>query len=165
MVKKSRWQVVPTILTLALVACEGSIMGVADPEVEFEAVPSIAAAMHEQPPEDLVGSEDLVGGNDVVHRASVDGFNNFSVLDTNNPFNADGEVTAWEVFIREARGSVQLVVFRKIDGTDHDFSVVGTSASETPVVGLNQFTTTTAPIPVLAGDFGWSRELEGRIRY
>ena len=146
MVNKSRSQVVPTILTLALVACEGSIMGVADPEVDLEAVAPIAT-MDEQPPE-LSG---LVGRNDVKHRASVDGFNNFSVLDTNNPFNADGEVTAWEVFIREARGSVQLVIFRKIDGTDHDFSVVGTSASETPVVGLNQFTT--APIPVLAGDF------------
>ena len=57
MVNKSRSQVVPTILTLALVACEGSIMGVADPEVdvadpevEFEAVPSIAA-VHELPAE------------------------------------------------------------------------------------------------------------------
>ena len=38
MVNKSCSQVVPTILTLALVACEGSIMGVADPEVESEAV-------------------------------------------------------------------------------------------------------------------------------
>ena len=60
MVKKSCWQVVPTILTLTLVACEGSIMGVADPvvdvadpEVEFEAVQSIAA-MHE-PPADASG--------------------------------------------------------------------------------------------------------------
>ena len=50
MVKKSCSQVVPTILTLALVACEGSIMGVADPEVEFEAVSSVAVAMHEPPP-------------------------------------------------------------------------------------------------------------------
>ena len=147
MVNKSRSQVVPTILTLALVACEGSIMGVADPEVdvadpevEFEAVSSIAA-MHEPP-------ADLVGGNHVEHRGSVDGFNNFSVLDTNNPFNADAEVTAWEVFIREAGGSVRLVIFRK---TDTGFLIVGTSESETPAVGLNQFTT--EPIPVLAGDF------------
>jgi len=41
MVKRNRWQIVPTVLTLALVACEGSIMGVADPEVEFEAVASV----------------------------------------------------------------------------------------------------------------------------
>jgi hypothetical protein len=147
MVKKSCWQVVPTILTLALVACEGSIMGVADPEVdvadpevEFEAVSSIAAM--EQPP------EDLVGGNDVVERGSVDGWINFSVMDTNNPFNADGEVTAWEVFNLDAFESVQLVIFRK---TDTGFLIVGTSGSETPVAGLNQFTTD--PIPVLAGDF------------
>ena len=147
MVNKSRWQVVPTILTLALVACEGSIMGVADPEVEFEAVPSIAAAMHEQPP------EDLVGGNDVVHRAKKDGFNNFTVLDTNNPFNADGEVTGWEVFINDLFGnSVELAIFRKIEGTDHEFSEVGRSGVKTPVAGLNQFTIDPA-IPVLAGDF------------
>ena len=142
MVKKSCSQVVPTILTLALVACEGSIMGVADPEVEFEAVASVAAAMHEQPP------EDLVGGNDVVARGSVDGWINFSVLDNNNPFNADGDVTAWEVFNLDAFESVQLVIFRK---TDTGFLIVGTSESETPVAGLNQFTT--GPIPVLAGDF------------
>ena len=144
MVKRSCWQVVPAVLTLALIACEGSITGVADPEVDFEVETSIAA-VSEQPP------EDLVGGNDVKERTRVDGFNNFSVLDTNNPFNADGEVTTWEVFVREARGTVQLVIYRRIDGTDHDFSVVGTSPQETPVVGFNQFTT--APIQVLAGDF------------
>ena len=148
MVKKSCWQVIPTILTLALVACEGSIMGVADPvvdvadpEVEFEAVPSVAAM--EQPP------EDLVGGNDVVAREFKDGIQNFSVLDTNNPINADGEVTAWEVFIGEARGDVQLVIYRK---TDTGFMIVGTSDRKTtPPVGLHQFTT--EPIPVLVGDF------------
>ena len=119
-------------------------MGVADPEVEFEAVPSIAA-MHEPP-------ADLVGGNHVEHRATKDGFNNFTVLDTNNPFNADGEVTTWEVFINDLFGnSVELVIFRKIEGTDHEFSEVGRSGVKTPVAGLNQFTT--APIPVLAGDF------------
>ena len=149
MVKKSCWQVVPTILTLALVACEGSIMGVADPEVdvadpevEFEAVSSIAA-MHEPP-------ADLVGGNHVEHRPGVDqSFFNFSVMDTNNPFNADGEVAAWEVFISDLFGSsVQLVIFRK---TDSGFMIVGTSNREIPAVGLNQFAT--APIPVEAGDF------------
>ena len=142
MVKKSCWQVVPTVLTLALVACEGSIMGVADPEVEFEAVPSIAA-MHEQPPEGLVGGNDvvgLVGGNDVVTREFADGIENFSVLDTNNPFNAAGEVTTWEVWVRETR-QVQLVIYRK---TGDVFEVVGTSRTETPVLGFNQFTT--API-------------------
>ena len=148
MVKKNRWQVVPTVLTLALVACEGSIMGVADPvvdvadpEVEFEAVTSVAA-MHEPP-------ADLVGGNHVEEREFKDGIQNFSVLDTNNPFNADGEVTAWEVFIGEARGDVQLVIYRK---TDTGFLLVGTSDRKTtPPVGLHQFTTD--PIPVLEGDF------------
>ena len=147
MVKKSCWQVVPTILTLALVACEGSIMGVADPvvdvadpEVELEAVSSIAA-MHEAP-------ADLVGGNHVEERGIVDGWINFSVLDTNNPFNTDGWVTAWEVFNFDDFESVQLVIFRK---TDTWFLIVGTSKSETPVAGLTQFTTDS--IPVLAGDF------------
>ena len=131
MVKKSRSQVVPTILTLALVACEGSIMGVADPEVEFEAVASVAA-VHENPP------EDLVGGNDVEPRSTVDGFRNFSVLDTNNPFDTAGLVTTWEVWTRDIIDivSVQLVIYRKTDGTDHEFSVVGMSAEETAVVGF-----------------------------
>ena len=149
MVNKSRSQVVPTILTLALVACEGSIMGVADPEVEFEAVPSIAA-MLEQPPESLVGGNDvvgLVGGNDVVDREFHDqSIENFSVLDTNNPFNAAGEVTTWEVWVSETR-QVRLVIYRK---TGNVFEVVGTSGTETPVLGFNQFTTS---IQVLAGDF------------
>ena len=74
------------------------------------------------------------------------------MLDTNNPFNADGEVTAWEVFINDLFGnSVELAIFRNIEGTDHEFSEVGRSGVKTPVAGLNQFTT--APIPVLAGDF------------
>ena len=145
MIKRNRWQAVPTVLTLALVACEGSIMGVADPEVEFLAVASVAA-MHELP-------ADLVGGNHVEDRATKDGFNNFTVLDTNNPFNADGEVTAWEVFINDLFGnSVELVVFRKIEGTDHEFTEVGRSGVKPPVAGLNQFTIDPA-ISVLAGDF------------
>ena len=143
MVKRNRWQVVPTVLTLALIACEGSIMGVADPEVEFEAVPSIAA-MHEPP-------ADLVGGNHVENREFDDGIENFSVLDTNKPFNADGKVTAWEVFIGEARGDVQLVIYRKTD-TGTGFIIVGTSDRKTaPPAGLHQFTT--KPIEVLKGDF------------
>ena len=96
---------------------------------------------------DVVG---LVGGNDVVAREFKDQgtFRDFSVVDTNNPFNADGEVTAWEVFIDEERGDVRLVIYRK---TGDVFEVVGTSGTKTPVLGKNQFTT--APIQVLAGDF------------
>ena len=43
MAKKSVWQVVPALLTLALVACEESITGVVDRIVESEAVTSVAA--------------------------------------------------------------------------------------------------------------------------
>ena len=138
MVNKSCSQVVPTILTLALVACEGSIMGVADPEVEFEAVTSIAAK-NQHSPEGLVGGNDvvgLVGGNDVVAREFHDGIENFSVLDTNNPFNAAGEVTTWEVWVSETR-QVRLVIYRK---TGDVFEIVGTSETETPVLDYNQFT-------------------------
>ena len=43
MAQKRRWQVVPAVLTLALVACEGSITGVRDPVPVFESAPEAAS--------------------------------------------------------------------------------------------------------------------------
>ena len=42
MTKKNRWQVVPALLTLALVACEDSITGI--PEPVFEVAPVVELA-------------------------------------------------------------------------------------------------------------------------
>ncbi len=41
MIKRNCWQVVPAVLTLALVACEQSITSVAAPVVEFQAAPPL----------------------------------------------------------------------------------------------------------------------------
>ena len=51
MTKKSRWQVVPAVLTLALVACKGSITDVRDPAPVFESAPEAA------PPQGAIGFE------------------------------------------------------------------------------------------------------------
>ena len=54
MAKKNVWQVVPAVLTLALVACEESLTGVVDPMVESEAVTSVAAAHQPAAPSDFI---------------------------------------------------------------------------------------------------------------
>ena len=77
MTKKNRWQVVPVILTIALVACEEPITGIPEPVVEaaveaappVEAVTSVASSMHTT----LIsrwsgddGFKDSAGDNDIV---------------------------------------------------------------------------------------------------
>ena len=90
----------------------------------------------------------LLGGNEVKPRPHVDTWWNFYLMDTNNPFNANGEVTTWEVYAGSTE-AVQLVIYR---ATESGFSVVGRSAEKTPTVGTNVFGLAT-PIEVQAGDF------------
>ena len=54
MTKIRRWTVVPTVLTLALVACEDSITGIVDPMVEVEAVTAMAASHEAGDPNHLL---------------------------------------------------------------------------------------------------------------
>ncbi len=98
----------------------------------------------------LALAQSLMGGNPVIFRPFADGFNNFSLVDTNNPINAGGQVTAFEVYAATTQ-PVTLVIYRQT-GAGPVFSVVGTSGQKTPVVGFNQFTLAT-PIQVQAGDF------------
>ncbi|MGL4375855.1 MAG: hypothetical protein ACRCT1_05415, partial [Microcoleaceae cyanobacterium] len=73
---------------------------------------------------------------------------NFYIVDTNNPFNNNGEVNTWEIWA-EKTTPVQLIIYRKDAGS---WSVVGKSDVKTPVVGLNQFSLS-APITVKKGDY------------
>ena len=77
MTKKNRWQVVPAILTIALVACEEPITGIPDPVVEaaveaappVEAVTSEASSMHTTLISRWSGDDgfnDSAGDNDIV---------------------------------------------------------------------------------------------------
>jgi hypothetical protein len=90
----------------------------------------------------------VVGGNVIVDRQLVDVYQNFYLLDTNHPFEADGQLTHWEIFAENAN-PVQLVIYRQLEG---EFSVVGRSAVETPRVGYNLFDLD-HQIKVKAGDF------------
>jgi hypothetical protein len=97
----------------------------------------------------IAQAQSLVGGNSVVGRQFSDSFDNFYLVDTNNPINANGHVTAFEVFVATLQ-PVTLVIYRKTGGV---FSVVGTSGQKSPpIVGFNQFQLST-PIAVQAGDF------------
>ncbi|RMG76803.1 MAG: hypothetical protein D6711_03080, partial [Chloroflexi bacterium] len=99
---------------------------------------------------EIVQAQGLVGGNDVIDRPVVDTYDNFSMIDTHNPINMDGQVTAFEVFVGTTE-PVTLVIYRQT-GPGPDFSIVGTSEQKTPTsVGFNQFQLTT-PIQVQAGD-------------
>ncbi len=95
----------------------------------------------------------VLGGNDVVNRAQIDGFTNFTILDRNHPISTNGTVTAWEIYARDDLGmpfdSLQLVIFRV---TPAEFSIVGTSELRTPTqTGVNIFVLA-SPIEVQAGD-------------
>ena len=92
----------------------------------------------------------IVGGNVIVNRGSADTFSNFYIMDTNNPFNAKGKLTSWEIYAQNTK-PVQLVIYRQQGGV---FSVVGKSNVEIPVVGYNKFLLgNTEKIKVAAGDF------------
>jgi len=86
MLKKNRWQVVPALLTLALVACEDSITGI--PEPVFEVAPVVelappplallAPALCVRPGVELVSwwtgdgnYDDFLGANPIVSSAGV----------------------------------------------------------------------------------------------
>src|SRR5262245_60111983 len=78
----------------------------------------------------------LMGGNPVIPRPLVDTFTDFTVLDRNNPINATGTVTSWDIFAANT-GQVELVIFRSTGV--NTYAIVGTSALETPTLGLNTF--------------------------
>jgi hypothetical protein len=95
------------------------------------------------------GDLSIVGGNVIVDRQLADSFQNFHTVDTNHPFNANGRLTHWEIFAKNAN-PVQLVIYRQEGGV---FSVVGRSRVETPQVGYNLFELGHVRIRVQAGDF------------
>jgi|GEM_PF-1916036 len=93
-------------------------------------------------------TEAIIGGNEVKSRGVSDIATNFYIVDTNNPFNSNGEVNTWEIWADKTT-PVQLIIYRKDAGS---WSVVGKSDVKTPVVGLNQFSLST-PITVKKGDY------------
>jgi hypothetical protein len=57
-----------------------------------------------------------IGGNPIFQRQGVDSTGgDFFLVDTNNPFTADGDLTNWEIFAG-ATNPVQLVIYRNIGG-------------------------------------------------
>jgi hypothetical protein len=108
------------------------------------------------------GDASIVGGNVIVDRQLADTFQNFHTMDTNHPFNADGNLTHWEIFA-ENTNPVQLVIYRQEGGV---FYVVGRSKTETPHVGYNLFELGDAKIKVQAGDFvGMYHPSMGSVSY
>ncbi len=90
----------------------------------------------------------LEAGNEVIDRHLTDTFEDFHILDRNNPFQISGLVTQWEVYVMDS-SQLALVLYRDIgDG----FDVVGRSELQSTVEGFNRFTLTN-PISVNAGDF------------
>jgi hypothetical protein len=74
----------------------------------------------------------------------------FFVVDTNQPFTADGALTNWEIFA-ETTNPIQLVIYRNTGGSIVE---VGRSPLVTPTLGYNLFSLAPQPmISVLAGDF------------
>ena len=97
------------------------------------------------------GFQALVAGNPAIPRPSTDSWDNFSLVDMNNPFPADGEVKVWEVYVNTTE-PVQLVIYR-VTADPSQFSIVGTSERVIPAsAGFNQFFLA-EPISVQAGDF------------
>jgi hypothetical protein len=94
-------------------------------------------------------SAGFMGGNPVIPRGIVDNFTDFTVLDRNNPINATGTVTSWDVYAANT-GAVELVIFRSTGV--NTYAVVGTDGPVTPAVGFNTFAVGGGGIPVLAGD-------------
>jgi hypothetical protein len=90
----------------------------------------------------------LSGGNPPIPRAFLDGFSNFSIVDKNNPINATGNVTGWDIFAG-ATTPVELLIFRQTGPSS--YSLVGSGPLVTPSLGLNTFTLP-SPIAVQAGD-------------
>ena len=90
----------------------------------------------------------ITGGNPVISRPQTDGFSNFAILDRNNPINATGQITGWEVFASNTN-PVELLIYRPTGL--NAYSVIGNSSLVTPVVGFNFFSLS-SPIAVQAGD-------------
>lgn len=91
----------------------------------------------------------LTGGNALISRDIVDSRSNFTVLDRNNTISGSGQLTEWQVFAAND-GPVALMVFRST-GTN-TYSLVGSSALETPTANAVNTFALSAPIGVQAGD-------------
>jgi hypothetical protein len=88
------------------------------------------------------------GGNAPVAAPNTDSYYNFTVVDQNNPFSADGLINYWQVYASAPGDQIELLIVQP--GT---YDIVGTSSPETTTVaGLNTFTLST-PISVTAGDY------------
>jgi hypothetical protein len=91
----------------------------------------------------------VVGGNPVLDREYADTNENFSIVDTRQPFIGSGFLTHWEIWA-ENDAPVQLLIYRQ----DEDIlSIVGQSDPEVPVPGYNRFDVGRVKIMVEAGDY------------
>ena len=81
-------------------------------------------------------------GNDAIDRGNVDGYANFTIVDTNNPFAADGAVVKFDYYAKNTN-TFRIII---VDG----LTVKWVSDEITPVVGVGTHTPTT-PVPVEAG--------------
>jgi hypothetical protein len=102
-----------------------------------------------------------IGGNPIFQRQGVDSTGgDFFLVDTNNPFTADGDLTNWEIFAG-ATHPVQLVIYRNIGGNNVE---VARSALVTPTLGYNLFSLNNQPtISVKAGDFVGAHTTSGAV--
>lgn len=90
----------------------------------------------------------ITGGNAVISRTFTDTSSNFAVVDLNNPINAGGQITQWQIFATNTN-AVALLLYHPTGGSN--YTLLGQSSQVTPVAGANTFTLTT-PITVSVGD-------------
>jgi hypothetical protein len=98
---------------------------------------------------DAMHATAIVGGNPVISQPNVDTFQNFAVLDKNNPISGTGDLMQWQIYAGAVE-PVELLIYASTG--PNTYAVIGSSVSEIPVLGLNTFTLST-PIAVQAGDF------------
>jgi hypothetical protein len=71
----------------------------------------------------------ITGGNPVVAAPYFDTFQNFSILDGNNPINATGDLTSWSIYAPANAGPVELLIYRAAAA---GYDLIGHSSLQTP---------------------------------
>ena len=97
------------------------------------------------------GNRVIKGGGSVTDRPLTDSWVNFYSIDASHPICGEGSLTEWNI-VAKNQNPVQLVIYRR---TGNNFTVIGKSRMEIPVVGKNRFILD-QPISVSMGDLvGW----------
>jgi hypothetical protein len=95
-------------------------------------------------------------GNDIIARANVDSYTNFTMIDLDLQFSDSGRIDSWSLFAENTGYNVYLQTFRLVSG--YTYTVVGENVVTINDLGANSFDiATTDEIEYQAGDYiGWT---------